>query len=381
MSETKTSTGPVQTDALVIGAGPVGLFQVFQLGLLELSCEVVDALPEPGGQCTTLYPDKPIYDVPGLPVASGRELVARLMTQIAPFDPRFHLGQLVSDLKPLPDGRWQLGTSQGRVFQTHSVFIAAGTGAFLPRTVALPGLEALVGSQLHYEVPQASGPRESPAFAGQQLLVLGDDEHALTQAIALARLPEPQRPTRITLVHRREQFRANEATVAQFQALREAGVLHFVAGQPTSLVTTPSSASVHQPQLQALALTTTDGESLQLPVDHLLILLGLSPRLGPLADWGLALQRRQLVVDPARFETDQPGIYAVGDINIYPGKRKLLLSGFHEATLAAFAAAERQRGEPVLLQYTTTSPRLHRLLGVSPDGAPERRPDRTPEDT
>jgi thioredoxin reductase (NADPH) len=347
-------TSPITTDALVIGAGPVGLFQVFELGLVELQAHVVDALPQPGGQCTELYPDKPIYDIPGLPVVSGQALVAQLLAQAAPFKPQFHLGQLVAELQALPDGRWQVATDAGTRFIARTVFIAAGTGAFVPRSVALDGLADHLGRQIHYRWPDAA------SAAGRQVLVLGDEEPALQQAITLAELPAPQRPARITLVHRREQFRADEATQARFQALRAEGALHFVAGQPSALVRGPAGT------LCALDVLPPAGDLLRLPVDTLLIRMGLSPRLGPVADWGLSLHRRQLVVDTERFQTSAPGIFAVGDINTYPGKRKLLLCGFHEATLAAFAAAALVRGQPVPLQYTTTSTRLHELLGVAP---------------
>lgn len=355
---------PIETDALVIGAGPVGLFLVFELGLLELKAEVVDALPHPGGQCAELYPAKPIYDIPGLPVVAGAELVERLMAQAAPFRPGWHLGQLVDSLEPRPDGRWSVGTDRGTRFIARSVFIAAGAGAFVPRSVALDGLAGHLGRQVLYQL-------EDPAtLAGRQVLVLGDEDPALGQAIALADLPAAQRPARITLIHRREQFRASPEVQARFQALRAAGALGFVAGQPEALLPAADDADR---RLVALRLLPPEGDAIDLPLDTLLIRLGLSPRLGPVADWGLVLERKQVPVDTARFETALPGVHAVGDINTYPGKRKLLLCGFHEATLAAFAAAERLRGAPVQLQYTTTSPRLHGLLGVRGVMAPPAR--------
>ena len=349
---------PIETDALVIGAGPVGLFLVFELGLLELGAQVVDALPHAGGQCAELYPAKPIYDIPGLPMVSGAELVERLQAQAAPFKPGWHLGQQVETLAPLPDGRWAVGTDRGSCFHARSVFIAAGAGAFVPRSIALEGLSAHVGRQVLYAVD------EPTALAGRQVLILGDEDPALEQAITLASLPPTQRPARTTLIHRRAQFRASPDTLARFQALRGAGALHFVAGQPQALL----AAADAPDRLQALQLLPPEGDAVALPLDTLLIRLGLSPRLGPIADWGLALERKQVPVDTARFETALPGVHAVGDINTYAGKRKLLLCGFYEATLAAYAAAERLRGAPVLLQYTTTSPRLHALLGVNADG-------------
>lgn len=356
--ETDGLSPPIDTDALVIGAGPVGLFLVFELGLLELGAQVVDALPHPGGQCAELYPAKPIYDIPGLPVVSGAELVERLQAQAAPFKPGLHLGQQVDALAPLPDGRWAVATDRGTRFQARSVFIAAGAGAFVPRSIALEGLATHVGRQVRYTIDDPA------ALAGRQVLILGDEDSALEQAITLASLPAPQRPARTTLIHRRDQFRASPDTLARFQALRTAGALHFIAGQPQALV----PAAEAPERLQALEVLPPEGDAVALPLDMLLIRLGLGPRLGPIADWGLALERKQVPVDTARFETALPGVYAVGDINTYAGKRKLLLCGFHEATLAAYAAAERLRGAPVLLQYTTTSPRLHALLGVSVNG-------------
>ncbi|MEK8052512.1 NAD(P)/FAD-dependent oxidoreductase [Ideonella sp. DXS22W] len=349
-----TTAAPIETDALVIGAGPVGLFAVFELGLLELNAQVVDALPHAGGQCAELYPDKPIYDIPGLPATTGRELVDRLVQQAAPFKPGLHLGQLLATLQRNPDGRWLAGTDQGTQFLARVVVIAAGAGAFLPRSIALDGLERHLGRQITYRLDDAA------TLAGRQVLIVGDEDVALEQAIALAEAPAAQRPARITLIHRREAFRAAAGTLARFQTLRQQGALHFVAGQPAALVEADDG------RLQALRLMPPTGEAIDLPCDQLLIRMGLSPRLGPIHDWGLALERKQLVVDTARYQTAEPGLYAVGDIVTYPGKRKLLLSGFHEATLAAFAAAAHVRpGEPVHLQYTTTSPRLHALLGVA----------------
>ena len=353
---TDTAHDAIETDVLVIGAGPVGLFQAFELGLLALRFELVDALPHAGGQCAELYPDKPIYDIPGLPVVGGRELVDRLQQQIAPFKPRLHLGQLVSGLQRQPDGRFRVTTDRGTRFLAPAVVIAAGAGAFLPRSIKLDGLDALLGRQAHHQRPDAA------TLAGQQVLVLGDEDAALQAAIDLA---EAGHCARVTLAHRRDQFRAAPATVARQAALRADGRLHFIAGQPLAL---------HQDatgQLATLDLLCTDGHTEAVPVDQLLILMGLSPKLGPIADWGLAMARRQLSVTTEAYETTEPGVYAVGDINTYPGKRKLLLCGFHEATLAAFGIARQLAGgQPPLLQYTTTSPRLHQLLGVAPATEP-----------
>ena len=342
----------IDTQALVIGAGPVGLFQVFQLGLQEIGAHVVDVLPEPGGQCVALYPDKPIYDIPGLPVCTGRELTERLLAQIAPFRAPMHLGQQVHTLTRLDDGRWHLTTSGGLAFHASTVFIAAGVGAFVPRKAAIDGLAPHEDRQVFYH------PAPDAALDGRHVVVLGGEDAALLTALDLV---QSSRCNSVTLLHRTDKFKpddpALDAEVAQALA---SGRLQLVVGQPMEA---EADADGH---LVALQVATPGDTTVRLPLDTLLPRLGLSPRLGPLADWGLAMERKQLTVAPDTFATSAPGVFAVGDVNSYPGKRKLILCGFHEATLAAFAAAgivypERRS----LMQYTTTSPRLHELLGVA----------------
>ncbi len=353
----------IECDALVIGAGPVGLFQVFQLGLQDIRAEVVDALPAAGGQCIELYADKPIYDIPALQVCTGRELVDKLLQQIAPFAPRFHLGQEVSLLALRDDGRFDLATSAGQRFIARCVFIAGGVGAFQPKRLQVDGLDPHRGRQLHYQqLPKPA------TLAGRQVLVVGGDESAVHAALQLAEAAQAKTetaPARITLLHRRATLSAEPESLARLHALVDAGHLHFEVGQILGFDELPGVADA-PPRLSAVQLVGADDIQHRLPVDQLLVFLGLSPKLGPIAQWQLALERRQLQVDSARFETSTPGIFAAGDIVTYPGKRKLILCGFHEATLAAFAAAARLRpDQPVLLQYTTTSPKLHRLLGVA----------------
>ncbi|QNP49049.1 NAD(P)/FAD-dependent oxidoreductase [Diaphorobacter aerolatus] len=337
----------LEVDAVVIGAGPVGLFQVFQLGLQGVKVHLIDALPYLGGQCVQLYPDKPIYDIPGIPVCTGRELAERLTTQIGPFAPVTHLNQQVSALQRQADGRLFLQTSTGTQLLTRTVFIAAGVGAFVPRAVKVEGIETLVGTQVLYHPP------ETGAAKDRNVIVHGGDEDAVRAAVAAAGIARS-----VTLLHRRDVFQADAADLERLAQLRDAGRIRVVAAQITGIETSESG------QLTALSLLDAEGEQRSEPLDLLLVYLGISPRLGPIADWGLALERKQLVVDTASFMTDVPGIYAVGDINTYPGKRKLILCGFHEATLAAFAAAEYLSGAPVALQYTTTSSKLHERLGV-----------------
>jgi thioredoxin reductase (NADPH) len=347
---TTTPAAPIETDALVIGAGPVGLFQAFQLGLLGLSVQVVDVLPQAGGQCVALYADKPIYDIPGVPVCTGRELTERLLLQTAPFRPGLHFGHEVQTLCPLGDGRFEVGTRAGPQFLAHSVFIAAGVGAFTPRRIKVAGLD------LHEQRQVFHHPDDLTPFAGQRVLVVGGDEAALQRAAALAEYP---RTTDVTLLHRRDQFTAEADLLARVAALRANGRLRVSIGQITA-------ARTQGDRLEAVTLLDAQGTETQLPLDILIVCQGLSPRLGPLADWGLAMERKLLPVDAATFETAVPGVYAVGDINTYPGKKKLILCGFHEATLAAHAAHDRLRPQergPLL--YTTSSALLHRRLGLT----------------
>jgi thioredoxin reductase (NADPH) len=348
---TASSPAPssIDTDAVVIGAGPVGLFQVFELGLLGIHAHVIDSLPEPGGQCIELYPDKPIYDIPGTPLCTGRELVARLLTQIAPFKADFHLDQQVNVVERQADGRFLVETSKGTRLLAKTIVIAGGVGSFQPRRLKIDGIAAFEGTQLFYSAPDAS------AFDRQQVIVIGDTDAALEGAIDLV-----GHGANVTLMHRRDEFKAEPATIEQVRQLRANQRLQFIAAQPTGI-------EQRGGRFTALQVAAADCTTPSLPLDALIVLTGLSPKLGPIADWGLALERKQLVVDTASFETSVPGIFAVGDVNTYPGKKKLILCGFHEAALAAFGAAARVfPGEPVHLEYTTTSPRLHRALGVAP---------------
>lgn len=347
-----TEPAPIETDALVIGAGPVGLWQVFQLGLQDIRCHVVDALPHAGGQPTELYPDKPIYDIPGLPECSGRELVDRLLQQVRPFAPAMHLGQAVQGLRRDPDMRWRLQAGS-TTFLARAVFIAAGVGAFQPKRLKLEGIDRFEPAQLHHRLDDPS------RFAGHHVVVHGGDDLAIDWALRLLDSPTP--PATLSLLHRRELLQSDDAAALQrVRAAIATGHVRLVVGQPIGL-------QADADRLQALEVLDPQGQAQTLPLDHLLVALGLSPRLGPVADWGLAMERKQLMVNSESFETSERGLFAVGDINTYPGKRKLILCGFHEATLAAFAAAALLRPDERLpLQYTTTSPRLHRLLGVTP---------------
>jgi thioredoxin reductase (NADPH) len=339
--------GTIETDAVIVGAGPVGLFQVFELGLLEIKAHIVDSLKEVGGQCIELYPDKPIYDIPAVPVCTGKELTDNLLKQIEPFGATFHLGQEVTVVQKRDDGRFDVETSAGTRFVTKTVFIAAGVGSFQPRTLKVAGIEKFEGKQLFYRVKDPS------RFYGRNLVICGGGDSALDWTLALVGKAES-----VVLLHRRDGFRAAPASVARMRELCEQMQMQFLVGQISGFEESGD-------KLTEIRVTSADGVTRRLPLDDLLVFFGLSPKLGPIADWGLALERKQIVVDTEKFETSVPGIFAVGDINTYPGKKKLILSGFHEAALAAFGAAKYVFPDrKIHLQYTTTSPKLHKVLGV-----------------
>ncbi len=353
MSAATDTAEPLDTDVAIIGAGPVGLFAVFELGLLECRAHVIDALPHVGGQPAVLYADKPIYDIPAIPQCSGQSLVDGLMQQIEPFQPVFHLGHVVDSLQRQADGRFLLGSAQGLRLRAKAVFIAAGVGAFEPRRLKIEGVQALEGRQVFYTPP-------SPAqVQGRHLVIAGGEASAVAQAVHWASTASAP-PASVTLLHRRDAFQTDEDTAQALASLRASGALRVVVGQAQGM-DTPGGP------MRALHVMGPDGQTTPLPADVLLVCQGFSPRLGPLADWHLAMQRKQLVVDTEKFQTSEPGIFAVGDINTYPGKKKLILCGFHEATLAAYAAqALIAPDHPLPFQYTTSSTRLHALLHPPP---------------
>ncbi|HEX7642172.1 MAG TPA: NAD(P)/FAD-dependent oxidoreductase [Burkholderiaceae bacterium] len=342
-----STQGPIETDAVIVGAGPVGLFQVFELGLLEIKAHVIDSLPTVGGQCVELYPDKPIYDIPAVPVCTGQELTDNLLKQIEPFGATFHLNQEVAIVEKREDGRFNVETSLGTRFITKSIFIAAGVGSFQPRTLKVEGIEQFEGSQLAYRV-------KNPAqYEGKNLVICGGGDSALDWVLNFVGKAES-----VILIHRREEFRAAPASVAKMKELCDNYEMQFLVGQVTGFEAADG-------KLSEIKVTGADGVTRRMPLDHLLVFFGLSPKLGPIAEWGLEIERKQLKVDTEKFETNVPGIFAVGDINTYPGKKKLILSGFHEAALAAFGAAPYIFPEKKIhMQYTTTSPKLHKILGV-----------------
>ncbi len=349
---TSAADAAIRADCVIVGAGPCGLFQVFELGLLGISAHIVDSLANAGGQCTELYPDKPIYDIPALPVCGAQELVDRLLQQSKPFNPRFHLGQEVSQLQRQDDGRFSLQTSAGTRFDTATVVIAAGVGSFQPRRLGLEGAELYEGRQIHYRV------RDAQQFHGKALMIFGGGDSALDWAIEFA-----PKAKSLTMVHRRAEFRAAPASVARMRVLEAAGKLTYIEGLADSLL---ADGSADGALLRGIRVKCKDGSLHEVAAEHVFAFFGLHPKLGPVAEWRLAMEKKTLTVDTEKFQTSVPGIFAIGDVNHYPGKKKLILSGFHEAALAAFAIqAHLNPGKKQFLQYTTTSPLMHKRLGVT----------------
>jgi thioredoxin reductase (NADPH) len=358
MSETSASAAaasptPTAVEVVIIGAGPVGLFQIFELGLLGINAHIIDSLTQVGGQCTELYPEKPIYDIPALPICGAQELIDRLLEQAKPFNATFHLGQEVTEVALQPDGKILVATSAGVRLLAGAVVVAAGVGSFQPRRLVLPGIEEFEGKSVHYRVKSAAD------FHGRDLVICGGGDSALDWTVALC-----EKARSLTLVHRRAEFRAAPATVARMRALVAEGKMQFVEGHAVAV---HSEIHAGTPTLSGLVLQTMNGQTtLQVAAEQVLAFFGLHPKLGPIAEWGLELEKKALKVDTEKFQTSVPGIYAIGDINTYPGKKKLILSGFHEAALAAFAIQHHLFPEKrQFLQYTTTSPIMQKRLGVT----------------
>lgn len=345
------SSSAVETDVAIIGAGPIGLFAVFELGLLDLKAHLVDILDRPGGQCTELYPEKPIYDIPGLPYVTGQELTDRLMEQIKPFGATFHLGEMASSLVRLPDNRWRLTTDGGTELIAPVLVVAAGGGSFVPKRPPIPGIEAFEnlgdGVGVHYAV------RKMESFRGKDILIAGGGDSALDWTLNLAPITKS-----LTLVHHRDGFRAAQHSVNKMRELASEGKIKFHVASVKGLHGNGA--------LESVTLAGADKKEWQIPVDALLPFFGLTIKLGPIAEFGINLHENLIPVDTARFESATPGIFAIGDINAYPGKLKLILSGFHEAALMAQAAFHICKpNEKLRFQYTTSSSSLQKKLGVA----------------
>ncbi|HEY3486586.1 MAG TPA: NAD(P)/FAD-dependent oxidoreductase [Gammaproteobacteria bacterium] len=338
---------PVRTDIIIIGAGPVGLFAVFEAGLLDMKCHLVDALDKPGGQCAELYPEKPIYDIAGIPVCTGQELTNALLKQCNVFNPVFHLSQMAEKLEKIENG-WRLTTSEGTVLEAPNVVIAAGGGSFVPKKMPLANAVQFEGHSLFYAV------RKMAAFTNKKLLIAGGGDSALDWALNLHPLAK-----HVTLLHRRNEFRAAPDSVGKMQRLVAAGEMDLQIGQITAIQGSGN-------QIQSVTLKGQDGKDTQFECDMLLAFYGLTMKLGPVANWGLNLDENLIAVDTEKFETNVPGIFAIGDICTYPGKLKLILSGFHEAALMCQQAYHNAYpGKKLVFRYTTSSSELQKKLGVS----------------
>jgi thioredoxin reductase (NADPH) len=339
---------PIKTDVLIIGAGPCGLFAVFELGLLEMKTHLVDILDKIGGQCAELYPEKPIYDIPGVPFTTAQGLVDSLMTQIKPFAPTFHLQEMVETIEKIGDPLFRVKTDQGKLFEAKVVMIAAGGGSFQPKRPPIPGIEAYEEKSVFYSV------RKMEAFRGKRILIVGGGDSALDWTLNLAPIA-----SHLTLLHRRDQFRAAPDSVNKMMALVGEGKIDLVLGQVSSLEGADG-------RIAKAIVKRNDGSDFHIACDALLPFFGLTMKLGPVADWGIELKDGELIpVETAAFESSVPGVFAIGDINWYPGKVKLILSGFHEATLAAQKAYHYvYPNKRLVFQYTTSSSSLQKKLGV-----------------
>jgi thioredoxin reductase (NADPH) len=342
-------TEPIKTDVLIVGAGPCGLFAVFELGLLDMKAHLVDILDKIGGQCAELYPEKPIYDIPGVPLCTGKSLTDALLEQIKPFKPEFHLQEMIESVEKIGDPLFRVTTDQGKVFEAKVLVIAAGGGSFQPKRPPIPGVEAYEEKSVFYAV------RKMEQFRGKRILIVGGGDSALDWTLNLAPIA-----SHLTLLHRRDQFRAAPDSVNKMMALVGEGKIDFVLGQVTEL-------QGDNGRIAKAIVKRNDGSNFEIACDALLPFFGLTMKLGPVANWGLEMKDGELIpVDTAAFESNVPGIFAIGDINWYPGKLKLILSGFHEAALMAQKAHRYVYPDKRLVfQYTTSSTSLQKKLGVA----------------
>jgi thioredoxin reductase (NADPH) len=340
---------PIKTDVLIIGAGPCGLFAVFELGLLDMKAHLIDILDKIGGQCAELYPEKPIYDIPALPYTTGQGLCDALLAQIKPFGATFHLQEMVQSIEKIGDPLFRVTSDRDKVFEAKVIVVAAGGGSFQPKRPPIPGIEPYEGKSVHYSV------RQMEAFRGKRLLIVGGGDSALDWTLNLAPLA-----SHLTLLHRRSEFRASPDSVNKMMALVGEGKIDFVLGQVSAL-------KGEGGEIAAALVKRNDGSNFEIACDALLPFFGLTMKLGPVAEWGMAMKDGEyIVVDTASFESSVPGIFAIGDINWYPGKLKLILCGFHEAALMAQKAYQYvYPGKRLVFQYTTSSTSLQKKLGVA----------------
>ena len=336
----------IETDVVIIGAGPVGLFAVFELGLLDMKCDVIDILDKPGGQCAELYPDKPIYDIPGIPEISGGELTKSLLEQIKPFNPEFHLSTIVSELKQINNDLWEVVTDSDKIFHTKVIVIAAGGGSFQPKKPPIDGIDDYEGKSVFYSI------KNIESFYNKEIAIVGGGDSALDWALTLHK-----KSKNLTLIHRRKEFRAAPDTVNKVMKLIDDGSINFELGQVKELVGSDG-------QLNKIICKDKEEEK-EIKCEAMLPFFGLTMKLGPVANWGLNLEQNLIKVNTETFETNQKGIFAIGDINYYPGKLKLILCGFHEGALMTQKAHQYiYPDKKVIFQYTTSSSKLQKKLGV-----------------
>jgi thioredoxin reductase (NADPH) len=334
----------IKIDALIIGAGPTGLFTAHQLKLIGLSCEVVDNLDKIGGQCIELYPDKPIYDIPAVPECTGEELTNNLIKQLEPFDINFHLNERVDEVKSQNDN-WFVKTSNDKTFLTPNVIIAGGVGSFEPRKFSPKECEKFENKSIFYSI------KDKKIFEGKKITIFGGGDSALDWAVELSK------KSKVNLVHRRDEFRGAQSTVNKMNELVKSGKINLFTKY--QLINANGSD-----QVQSIDIKHDDGEIINIKTDYVLGFFGLIMQLGPIANWGLNIDKKTISVDTEKFETNQKGIYAIGDICSYPGKLKLILSGFHEGALAARACFKLARpNEKYRFEFTTTSSNLLKRLG------------------
>ena len=328
----------IKTDIIIIGAGPTGLFAVFEAGLLKLKCHLIDSLVQPGGQCAEIYPKKPIYDIPSRPEILAGDLVDQLMKQIQPFQPGFTLGETAQDIQKQADGSFIVTTDKGTQHKAPVVAIAGGLGTFEPRKPNLEGLQKWEDNGIDYII------RDPEKYRNQKVLIAGGGDSALDWTIVLAELAQE-----VTLIHRRNEFRGALDSVEKVQALKDQNKIQLIT--PAEVTTLKGNT-----QLEAVTVDTLGVEATH-PVDHFIPLFGLTPKLGPIAHWGLEIEKNAIKVDNSLdYQTNIPGIYAIGDVNTYPGKLKLILCGFHEATLMCQSAYQLiNPGKRNTLKYTTLS--------------------------
>lgn len=347
--------GVIKTDAIIIGAGPVGLFAVLELGMQDIKTHIVDVLDKPGGQCAELYPEKPIYDIPALPGVTGQELVDKLMAQVKPFKPEFHLGEVADKLEELPTGGWRLTTDAGTVLEAPVVVIAAGCGAFTPKKPAIAHIEDFEGTSVFYNV------RDKNSFKGKKVLIAGGGDSALDWVRELEPVAD-----KVNLIHRRDDFRGAPDSVKKMRALVDEGKIDLHIADIVSL-------NGKDGKLESVTVKDQKGGTYDIECDMLLPFYGLSIKLGPLAQWGLNLDNNQVAVDTEKFQTSSPGIFAIGDINTYPGKRRIILSGFHEAALMAHAAVPFAfpNKKPVTTHSTASKPLQDKITGKEKKAEPK----------